>query len=362
MVIGRYWTIEEEEYLKEYWGKKSIFALMKKLDRSESALYTQTYKMGLGPFKENLAGVTVGELAAALNKSVNCVYNYINLYGLPYETIQSSSVKRIKYVNLDKWWKWLEKNHERVDFTLFERWSLGAEPEWVERQRAADQYDKYKKNKYKEWTSYEIATLKNMLSEFKYTTEEIAQELKRSPIAVLTKIKKLGILLRPIIKETKRAYWTAAEIDLLERLCDEDKPIKDIAKALNRSQGAVRNKIDRLKVSQEKERVRMLEKGEIVGYISKETCQKLDASKKALQKIDADMKKKISYYVSYGKTEGETNALIAEEFMETFGSEYEKYRKTEAEVRKLLNCSSDYLYHINFETGAVIKLKSEMIH
>lgn len=362
VVIGRYWTFEEEEYLKEYWGKKSILTIMKKLNRSESALYTKTYKMGLGPFTENLADVTLGELAGALNKSVNCVLNYINLYGLPYETIQSSSIKRIKYVNLDKWWKWLEENHDKVDFTLFERFSLGLEPEWVERQRAADQYDKYKKNRYKEWTSYEIAILKKMLSEFKYTTEEIARELERSPTAVLAKIKKLDILLRPIIKETKKPYWTAAELDLLECLCKENKSLKEMSQALNRSQSAVRAKINRLKEDQKKEREQMIEKGEYVGHISKEVCERLQASKQALQRIDEDIKAKISYYVSVGKTESETNILIANEFMASFGSEYENYRSIEAEIRMMLNFTDVYSFHIDFETGAVTKLKNQLIN
>lgn len=362
VVIGRYWTFEEEEYLKENWGKKSILIIMEKLDRSESALNTKIYKMGLGPFKENLAGVTLGELASALNKSVNCVYNYIRLYGLPYETIQSSSVKRIKYVNLDKWWKWLKKNRDKVDFTLFERFSLGTEPEWVERQRAADQYDKYKKNRYKEWTPYEIALLKKMLSEFKYTTEEIARELERSPIAVLAKIRKLGILLRPIIKETKKPYWTAAELDLLECLCKENKSLKEMTQALNRSQSAVRAKINRLKGDQEKEREQMIENGECVGHISKEVCERLQASKQALQRIDADIKAKIGYYVSVGKTENETNVLIANEFMAAFGSEYENYRSIEAEIRMMLNFNDADLFHIDFETGAVIKLKNRLIN
>lgn len=364
-VIGRYWTYQEEEYLKEYWGKKSIFSVMKRLDRSETALNTKVYKMGLGPFTENLDGVTLGELATALNKSVNCVYNYINLYGLPYETIQSSSVKTIKYIKLSKWWRWLKENPDKVDFTLFERFSLGPEPKWVESQRAADLYDTYKKNRYKEWTSYEIAILKRMLSEFKYTTEEIAQKLERSPTAVLTKIKKMGILLRPIIKETKKPYWTDEEVDLLERLYDEQKPLKDIGKALNRSQSAVRRKIQRLQEERKierQERRDMLKSGEFVGHISKETCDRLEASKESLQKIDSCIRAKIAQYFSQGKTEAETNVLIAEEFMAAFSSEYEKYRSIEAEIRTMLNCNEADVFHIDFNTGAVIRLKNRLIN
>lgn len=353
MIKGKEWLAEDEEYLQKNWGRKSIFTLMESLNRTESAIYTKAYKMGLGSFKDNLNGVTLRELAAALNKSESCIQNFIKLYNLPYRTIQSTSHTKKVYVNLGEWWRWLSVNRDKVDFTLFEKHALGPEPAWVDEQRAADQYDVYKKKSYTEWTSHEIATLKRMLSEFKYTTEEIADELQRSPIAVLSKIKKLGILLRPIIKETKKPYWTEDEVDLLERMWEQDKSLNEMAAALNRTKGAIQSKLNRLKAERKKEVEDMIAKGKTVGYISPATCQQLRTSKEILQELDAKIRQKIGYYVSIGKAEDETNSLIAEEFMEQFGAEYENYRKIENEIRMLLDCSPKDVFHIDFVTGEV---------
>lgn len=107
---------------------------------------------------------------------------------------------------------------------------------------------------------------------------------------------------------------------------------------------------------------RFLMKGEFIGYISIETCNRLQNSKQLLQEMDANIKRKIAYYVSIGKTEAETNALIVEDFMATFISEYEKYRSIEAEIRIMLNCNEADLFHIDFNTGAVIRLKNRLIN
>ena len=108
------------------------------------------------------------------------------------------------------------------------------------------------------------------------------------------------------------------------------------------------------------ELIEMIENGEIIGHISMETCDRLEASKKSLQRIDANIKKKIGYYVSIGKNEMETNKLIADEFMAEFCHEYEKYRNIEAEIRALLNCSDGDVFHINFENGEVIKIRPQI--
>lgn len=247
---NRKWTEKELDYLFAKWGVLPPKTIAKSLKRTESGVRYKAYKLGLGDVRNNIDGLTIYKLAEALNISQSVVMNFINLYGLPSKKFVVSDKQEITYININDFWKWLEQNKERVDFRKFERYSLGNEPSWVEEQRRADHYDVKKQKHYSEWTAWEVTELKRMLNEFKYTRYEIAEALNRTPEAITAKIAKLGLKVRPIEVEVKsKKYWTKEETEILITLLEQGASRKEIAERINKSEGAIKNKIRRLKSS-----------------------------------------------------------------------------------------------------------------
>lgn len=242
---SRRWTKKETQYLYESWGSIFPETIAKKVGRTVTAVKYKAYKEGLDDIRLHLNGVTVYQLSQVLNRSTSCVANYIKLYGLPVSYFRVSDKQRVKYITYDNWWKWAERNKEKIDFRDLERLSMGPEPKWVNEQRKQDEYD-LKKQKYgAEWTVFEVVELKRMLQTYSFTVYEIAERFNRTPVAISAKIKKLGILLRPVPKEGSRKRWTVEETLILSDMLLNDKSIYEIAERLNKSTGAVYRKIRR---------------------------------------------------------------------------------------------------------------------
>lgn len=51
---------------------------------------------------------------------------------------------RFRVIDIDAFWKWAEDNKSILDFSRFEKYGLGAEPDWVDVKRKAD----YKKRSF----------------------------------------------------------------------------------------------------------------------------------------------------------------------------------------------------------------------
>lgn len=342
MVKARAWTEEDELYLKENWGIKSMPVLMKKLGRSKNGICSKAYELGLGRFIDNLNGVTIMDLSRALNISDSCIINFIKLYSLPYKEIKISPKVTVKYVQLDNWWKWLDKHRHKVNFTKFERYSLGVEPDWVEAQRAADHRDMWKKKKNTEWASHEVALLKRLLKEHKYTKEELAAQLHRTPDAVVTKIMLLGLLERPLPSKKVNRKWTEKEVSETVRLLAAGHAIEDVAAILNRSVEGVKAKLSRtFKVRH------------VVGQVPSENQKELAELLARLEDLNAQIKRKTRNYMRSGKSEEEINLLIAEEFVNEFNERYGAYQQKMLEVKGMLNLGEEY--HIDFNTGEITK-------
>lgn len=63
---GKKWTKEEDLYLEEYWGVKSIGTLAKNLGRSTDAIMVRKTRLGLGRFLDNGEYITYSQLLQAL--------------------------------------------------------------------------------------------------------------------------------------------------------------------------------------------------------------------------------------------------------------------------------------------------------
>ena len=263
---ARKWTKEEEQYLAENYGQISILWIAKKLNRSESSILNKRQRLGLGAYLENGDYITLNQLIAALGMKNSISYkeiSWIENRGLPIikKKVNKCSFKVIK---LDDWWKWAEKNQQFLDFSNFEKYALGAEPNWVAKKRYYDiQYKERIKNK--PWTQKEDEYLKFLLNQYQYTIKEISQKMNRSEGAIQKRIEYLGIMQRPVKADT-HTFWTDEEYKTLKEMILQGANYENIAMKLDkRGSKAIRGLVYRLYGTEnlDKARAKIKEEGKM---------------------------------------------------------------------------------------------------
>lgn len=133
------WTEKEEAYLQDKWGTVSIKGLSKALGRSENAIIVRAQRLGCGAHLAGDTRISLNQLMLAIYGKNMLGYTSDRLirYGLP---VKWHVVKknRFRVIDIDVFWKWAEDNKSILDFSRFEKYSLGAEPDWVDVKRKAD--------------------------------------------------------------------------------------------------------------------------------------------------------------------------------------------------------------------------------
>lgn len=194
------WTEKEEAYLQDKWGTVSIKGLSKALGRSENAIIVRAQRLGCGAHLAGDTRISLNQLMLAIYGKNMLGYTSDRLirYGLP---VKWHRVKknRFRVIDIEDFWKWAEKNKSLLDFSRFDKYTLGAEPDWVDEKRKAD----YKKMQLHgqhnaAWTKAEDDKLRYLLEKNRYTYSELAQELRHSEGAVKRRILDLGIETRPV--------------------------------------------------------------------------------------------------------------------------------------------------------------------
>lgn len=255
-MAGRKWTKEEEIFLMDSWGVISVNAITKKLDRTETSIKIKARKLGLGSFLESGDYITFAKLKEALGYSNNtyAVTSWIERRGLP--IINKKVGKRsVKAINLDSFWKWAEKNKSFLDFSNFEEFTLGIEPDWVKKKR---EYDIESKNSIKStrWSQKDDEYLVFLLNEYKYTYKDISKRMNRAEEAICRRILELKLMQRPVKADSNR-LWTDDEKKLVKKMILEGANYKNISSQLeNRGVRAIRGLIYRTYNTESLDKVR----------------------------------------------------------------------------------------------------------
>lgn len=245
MTKYRKWTKEEESYLYDKWGVMSLPQIAKKLGRTEGAIINKRDKTNLGSFLESGDYITVGQLLKAIGKKNDKYMNisWIEKRGLPIFK-KKVSKKRVKCIRINEFWKWAEKNKNFLNFSEFERYALGKEPDWVNDKRIRDIQNK---NKYKKtpWSKDEEEYLLFLVNQYKYTYKEISERIRRTDGAIRRKLLDLGIKARPIAENSIK--WTEEEVKTLKELISLGYDYNSIGTKINtKSEKAIRAKVYRL--------------------------------------------------------------------------------------------------------------------
>lgn len=239
-----YWTKEEDLYLSDAWGERSIATISKNLGRSHGAILNRKIRLGLGPFLMNGDYVSLNQLIKGLRGETSKVYTgYKDKYisaGLPVKT-KVIGTSRFKIVRLNEFWTWAEKNKRVIDFSKMEQGIFGEEPGWVKKKRAIDFECRLKITP---WTQAEDRKLLKMLIQYRYTYTDIASGFNRTEGAIKRRICTLGYKERPIKAENR--YWTDEEIQVLKTMYEDGWSFEKIGQKLHRSALGCRGRMERI--------------------------------------------------------------------------------------------------------------------
>lgn len=249
----RKWQEEETHFLKDKWGEMSVARIAKKINRTAGAVRVKAYRIDLRSPLNNFDGVMLSQLAAAFGiKNYEFVIKkkWIDQLHIPYKTKVVLHKQAYRYIGIDDFWKWAEKNKEHIDFSKLEMYSLGKEPAWVSEKRKIDKENSKNKNKNKAWTKSEENLLKSMLSQYKYTYTDIAKRLGRTEPSVKKRIEVLGLKERPIWNSSSTP-WTNEEIKTMIQMKNDGYDPSIISETINRTALAINRKFYRVIESEE---------------------------------------------------------------------------------------------------------------
>lgn len=255
------WTAEEIEYLKESWGNKSISTIAKNLNKSENAVITKKTKLGLGPFIDRQGYYTMKKLTDALGVGANGykTISWIERKGLKTRRLKCNNQTH-RVIDIYEFWEWAEKNQDFLDFSNFEKYALGAEPEWVDKKRVRD-CAKARSIKTTPWTKDEDERLLKCLKEYKYSWTETSKKLHRTCGAIQKRCAVLGYKERPL-RESTHSKWSEEQLQLLKEMIIDGCNYLEMQEKIGKSEKAIRGKIYNLYKTERLDNVRMILKGE----------------------------------------------------------------------------------------------------
>ena len=232
--MRRMWTTEETDYLIEKYGFEKDETIAKKLNRSIYSVSNKAQKIGLRK-KDSSSSVTVAEF---------CYYTNINRPSVEYwiKHCQFPTRKKGKYrtISISGFWKWAEQNKGRIDWNDFPYFAMGKEPKWVD---VARKNNVARTDKRRCWTSWEIAELKRMLKEDKYTYSDISKRINRNHAAIKRKIYDLRLDNTPITTNKKNKY-SETDIKIAITLLEKGVSLSTVAQKINRTEMGLRSKLE----------------------------------------------------------------------------------------------------------------------
>ena len=257
MGAGKKWTPEEEDFLCESWGSKSIPAIAKALNRSVMGVQMRAYRLHLGPMLENGGYMTLNTLVRAIgygNMDSYKLISWVRKRGLPIHMKRVNDC-RFRVVYLQEFWEWAEKNRSFINFAKFPQGALGLEPKWVNVQRRKDTEAGWLQRK-DPWTKQEDALLISLVREQKWTYREIAEKLSRTDGAITRRLISLGIKDRPVRMSPRGNPWLEMEkAAVAEGILNGD-CYALIGQRVNRSEKAVRGFAYRIWQTEDMDRIR----------------------------------------------------------------------------------------------------------
>lgn len=244
---GKKWTAAELEYLEENCGKTTTDGIAFKLGRTYSAIINKARILGLGDPLTHMDGITISGLSKELGTHYRLIMNWVEKYDFPAKQKRLTKEKRFWYVKYEDFWEWADKNRQMIDFSRFDKYALGSEPEWANEKRMADFSKKrfVPKPHNTPWSSADLNKLLTLVKDPNMTYPEMSRILQRTHGAIKRRLGMEGIKFRPSYLPNHNKY-TAGEIEKLETMMQKGHSFIEIAFILDRSEAGVRGKAERM--------------------------------------------------------------------------------------------------------------------
>ena len=256
------WTAEEQEYLRENWGRASIPAIAKKLGRTVDAVKIRASRLKLGAVLEAGDYVTLNQLMLTLTDNSQSysyqMQSWVKKRGLPIHMKRVLNC-RWRVVYLDEFWKWAEQHRSFIDFSKLEPLALGKEPDWVAEQRRKD-YQAFALQRKDPWTADEDSKLRTLLKQQRYGYAELSKILRRSEVAIARRCRDLQLKDRPVRADNhgKDSVWTDAHYQALADGIRHGDSYTAIGTAIGKSEKAVRGKVYYTYLTEDADKVRAM--------------------------------------------------------------------------------------------------------
>lgn len=185
------WSLEEQNYLEDNWGRLPTAKLAKRLNKTETAIVMKAKRLGLGAASAPGEYINASQISRLLGVDRHTVLDYwakkCGLNGR-YKIVRST--QKLFMVKFDVLINWLKLNLDKWDSRRVEAYSLGTEDDWLKEKRKADRL--MPKNKFLKWTNRED---QQAIAYFKvgYTCKQIGAMLDRSGESVSKRLSKLDV-------------------------------------------------------------------------------------------------------------------------------------------------------------------------
>ena len=258
---GLTWTAEEYAQLDEEWGKYTIARIAERHNRSVNAIRVKAFRRHLGAHLYADDRVSVNQIFRAFKvKSYGYLLERMKKAGLQvrYHRVQGC---RFKVVDLEHFWKFIEKNQSMLDFSKLEKNALGMEPVWVDSARREDFKRRCSVKPHNaKWTPAEDTELLRLVRMQKYSYAEIGKMLCRTYGGISRRLHDLGVKDRPV-KADNHVKWTDDE---LKTVCDMIKAgsnYENISRAIGKSPKAIQGRVYSMYLTERLDKVRVLLNG-----------------------------------------------------------------------------------------------------
>lgn len=189
---GRLWRAEDLEYLRRSWGYVRLDILCQKLHRSPAAIAERARRMKLGAASKRSEDIPLKDFALATGiGEYRIIYSLAPRYGFPLKSRKVGRRQRQSYwfVDFEKILTWMQQHQNLYDASLIKE-GFFVEPDWLKEKRRRDCKDNSYLNCYirrRPWTERELSLAK-FLAEEGWTPTEIATRVDRSPGAISNKL------------------------------------------------------------------------------------------------------------------------------------------------------------------------------
>jgi predicted transcriptional regulator len=196
MGSGRNWTKAEINYLQDKWGVISVKSIAKNLNRTETAIMLKAKRIGLGGAYNTGNYLNAYEVSLIMGVDRHCVTDYwIAKCGLKAKRTAMIELKMWQ-IKIDDLLKWLKNNQDKFDSRRMELFGLGKEPDWLKKKRKADLM--LPKKRFHKWTK---AQDQQLISYYRHgkACKNIAETMDRSESAIKRRLERLrdkGLLYR----------------------------------------------------------------------------------------------------------------------------------------------------------------------